>query len=542
MADRTNLAFLVILISCLCACSAFAQTGTITGVVSLPDTSVWSGITVTVLGQSKSAVTQPNGQFTLTNVGAGAVSVQAGKLYYVNARKDTVLSAGQTVTLSLSLARTVRDTMLVQQNGLFITGITNNGNIGALNRFVESGDPGFTWNGQQQLFEASLMLGTDTTRVSDAARFILGITQNNLDRDFQSLSDVVVLTQGADSSVYATAFDDSRANLPPGIPSQPLGLRVTQQTYSYGSAPNNSFLIVRMTLTNMSTVRVENLFVGWYFDWDVGPGPSTNRGETITRQNTIPGINGGLPFETEIACQRNASAGTVFMGIVPLSQAKFRASRAASNALEIFPDAPNRGLTEANKFRYMAFRRDTNSLSDWGIEEDLSTIVSVGGLAAGTYDSSSFSLTPGQSITVGFGVIGASDSPGFIQNALRCQAKWVELGNVLMLTSVAGWSEVPLENFKLEQNFPNPFNPSTTLRYVLPARGTVSIRVFNVLGEVVRTLLETVHPSGLFEVKWDGKDDRGSDVSTGSYFVRLTFAPLGATEVSVRDRKVLLLR
>jgi hypothetical protein len=111
-----------------------------------------------------------------------------------------------------------------------------------------------------------------------------------------------------------------------------------------------------------------------------------------------------------------------------------------------------------------------------------------------------------------------------------------------MLTSVAGWSEVPLENFKLEQNFPNPFNPSTTLRYVLPARGTVSIRVFNVLGEVVRTLLETVHPSGLFEVKWDGKDDRGSDVSTGSYFVRLTFAPLGATEVSVRDRKVLLLR
>ena len=532
----------VFLIHILLSTSASSQTGTITGTVSLPDTSDWNGISVVVLGQNRATVTSANGQFTIPGVTAGAVSVQAGKLYYSNARKDTTLSSGQTLTLSLALTGNVQDTMLVQQNAQFTTGITNNGNIGALNHFVEPSDPGFTFGGQQQMFEASLMVGVDTNRVSDAARFILGVAQDNLDQDFQSLSDVVVLTQGPDSSEYVTAFDDSRSNLPPGIPSQPLGLRIIQKTYSYGASSLNSSLIVELTFTNTSVVTIQNILVGWFVDWDVAPTAGMNRGETLVLQNTIPGIRGGQPFDMEVAYQRNASSGNTFMGIVPLSQAKFRASRSASNTMEIYPDAPNRGLTEANKYRTMATRRSTSPMGDLGSEEDLSTLVSVGGLATGQYETSSLTLLPGASVTAGFAFVGGSDSLGFLQDARDVQRKWVELGRNLVITSLSIEDpSVPARAY-LEQNYPNPFNPTTTLRFGLPTGGHASLSVYNILGEKVRTLLEEERSSGEFEVLWDGKDERGRDVASGLYFAQLRYSRRGAIEVHSLSRKLLLLR
>lgn len=520
-----------------------AQTGTVSGTASLPDTSDWSGIVVTILGQNKSATTQANGQFTISNVAAGPITVQAGKLFYANARINTTLASGQTISLSLSLTRNVSDTMLSQQSPMFLTAVTNNGNIGALNHFVEQGDPGFTWSSQQQLFEASLMIGVEATRVSDAARFILGVAQDNLDQDFQSLSDVVVETQGADSTVLLTAYDDSRANLPPGIPSQPLGIRVTQRTFSYGDSVNNGFLIVQLTLTHTSMVTLQNLVVGWFVDWDVGAIDSTNRGGILFVQNTVPGFNGSQPFETEVAYQRNASSGSTFMGLVPLSQAKFKASRIASNAQEIFVDAPNGGLTEANKYRYMVSRRVTNTYSDFGIEEDLSTIVSMGGFTSGSFDSSTFTLAPNESVMVGFAFVGGDDSTLFIRNALNAQKKWVQLGyGITPLTTVPSLVEqLPTTPF-LEQNFPNPFNPLTRLRYHLPSQGNVSIKLYNLLGEEVKTLVSTTSVPGVFEVSWDGKNDQGVNVASGLYIARLEFTSGKGRQLVVQNRKLLLIR
>lgn len=73
------------------------------------------------------------------------------------------------------------------------------------------------------------------------------------------------------------------------------------------------------------------------------------------------------------------------------------------------------------------------------------------------------------------------------------------------------------ESYVLHQNYPNPFNPSTTIRYEVRDAGQLTLRVVNVLGQVVETLVEGDHARGTYEVTWDGSSG-GASVASGMYF------------------------
>ena len=70
--------------------------------------------------------------------------------------------------------------------------------------------------------------------------------------------------------------------------------------------------------------------------------------------------------------------------------------------------------------------------------------------------------------------------------------------------------------FLLDQNYPNPFNPSTNIRFSLATEGETSLRIYNLLGNEVATLVSERLSSGTYDVRFDG-----SDLSTGMYFYRL---------------------
>lgn len=72
--------------------------------------------------------------------------------------------------------------------------------------------------------------------------------------------------------------------------------------------------------------------------------------------------------------------------------------------------------------------------------------------------------------------------------------------------------------FYVTQNFPNPFNPETSLLYHLPEAATVEIVIFNVLGEKIRMLVDESKPAGTYSVKWNGTNELGDIVSSGIYF------------------------
>ncbi|MDD3642352.1 MAG: CARDB domain-containing protein [Candidatus Krumholzibacteria bacterium] len=73
----------------------------------------------------------------------------------------------------------------------------------------------------------------------------------------------------------------------------------------------------------------------------------------------------------------------------------------------------------------------------------------------------------------------------------------------------------------LYQNFPNPFNPVTRIRYQLASKGPVNLRVYNVAGQLVKTLVGSIQNAGYYEIAWDGRNDGGRQVSSGIYFCRL---------------------
>ena len=87
----------------------------------------------------------------------------------------------------------------------------------------------------------------------------------------------------------------------------------------------------------------------------------------------------------------------------------------------------------------------------------------------------------------------------------------------------------------LAQNAPNPFNPTTTIRYSIGQAGPATIRVFDAGGRLVRTLIDAPHAPGDYSVRWDGKDDSGSRVGSGVYFYRIE------TGSGYRDAKKLIL-
>ncbi|MCB0285503.1 MAG: carboxypeptidase-like regulatory domain-containing protein [Calditrichaeota bacterium] len=77
------------------------------------------------------------------------------------------------------------------------------------------------------------------------------------------------------------------------------------------------------------------------------------------------------------------------------------------------------------------------------------------------------------------------------------------------------------EIFALEQNYPNPFNPETTIRFSVPERATVLLQIYNTLGQKVRTLANARYSAGIYDVRWDGRDDSGNSVTSGIYFYRI---------------------
>jgi len=92
------------------------------------------------------------------------------------------------------------------------------------------------------------------------------------------------------------------------------------------------------------------------------------------------------------------------------------------------------------------------------------------------------------------------------------------------------------ETFDLLQNYPNPFNPETTIQYQLPKTARVKLVIYDLLGRLVVTLVDEVRPAGAYSVKWNGKDDLGTNLASGLYLYKLE------TREFVKVRKFLLVR
>jgi len=89
-----------------------------------------------------------------------------------------------------------------------------------------------------------------------------------------------------------------------------------------------------------------------------------------------------------------------------------------------------------------------------------------------------------------------------------------------IVTAVDNETVIP-KNYRVEQNFPNPFNPTTTIRYSLPEASFVTLKIYNILGQEVKTLVNEQKNAGTFNVQWRGDNESGNKVSSGAYIYRV---------------------
>ena len=89
---------------------------------------------------------------------------------------------------------------------------------------------------------------------------------------------------------------------------------------------------------------------------------------------------------------------------------------------------------------------------------------------------------------------------------------------------VMAQSTVP-ETFQVLQNFPNPFNPETKIRFQLPKDMDTRVGVYNLKGQLVRMLIQATIKAGYQEIRWDGRDEQGKRVASGVYYYRIQAGP-----------------
>ena len=91
-------------------------------------------------------------------------------------------------------------------------------------------------------------------------------------------------------------------------------------------------------------------------------------------------------------------------------------------------------------------------------------------------------------------------------------------------------------DFALHENYPNPFNPSTTLRFDLPELSDVNIVIYNMVGQKIRSFRVSSMAAGYHSLKWNATNDYGDQVSAGVYFYQFQ------TKEFVKTRKMILLK
>ena len=132
-----------------------------------------------------------------------------------------------------------------------------------------------------------------------------------------------------------------------------------------------------------------------------------------------------------------------------------------------------------------------------------------------------------------FRLLGASTEASFNLTEGYIASSGAEVRSVAQLSS----ARLVPRRYALFANFPNPFNPTTSIEYALPEAAQVELVVYDLLGQKVRTLVTTQNQNaGYYRLRWDGRNDAGQTGSSGMYFYRLT------TPQFTHSRKMMLLK
>ncbi|MCA9730819.1 S8 family serine peptidase, partial [candidate division KSB1 bacterium] len=274
-------------------------------------------------------------------------------------------------------------TYLDHNSGTLLTSITTSGNLGYIGFADEGNGSGFTFKGQNSLFEAGLMVGISESQVSNCIRTTNGARNN----DF-------TLAQGTNMAIDipgVEADEHGILTLVDSLADNPIGVQIQQDSYIYYDEPFNDFMIVKYTITNLNTTAISNLYAGIFVDWDV----------TDTAQDFA-----GFSAQHNLGWVQNTqNQPTQLSGTMLLSPEAGFGYHAISNELWIY-DA----FTEQEKWAFLT--QPTSAEVPNYI--DISTVVSAGPM----------NIEAGASKVVAFALVAGTSELDIKNNAESAQLLW----------------------------------------------------------------------------------------------------------------------
>ncbi|GEM_PF-500314 len=366
------------------------------------------------------------------------------------------------------------------------------------------------------LYHSSFLAGNANTYVMD--RFYpstgqTGSDSGNTDWKCYTRADSGVTMLGSITSNQDSwaEFNDSSGYF--GGSARIQGLQVTQMGYAW-IAPYD-FVVLRYKLRNGGAGVMNNMYAGIVADLDMGADAPHNLGEADT---TVRHAVYMRQLTTQNPC----------IGLKLLEGTYRNASMLKNN----WTSAANPGYvystvnlwndSTALKFLNGTIKRPyalaATDTADWSL----------------FISSGPFSLNPGDSTFVAFAFVAGDTSADFWSMCDSAQAMY----DRTFFTGVAGGPLTPLApgHALLFQNRPNPFIQLTSINYQLPKKGLVSVKIYNVAGQKVRTLVDGPQEAGSHSVTWDGRDDASRHVSAGVYFCALE------SESGLLSRKMILVK
>ncbi len=376
-----------------------------------------------------------------------------------------------------------------QKSGNLSLTVTSNGSLGFEDFPNNLKGEGLKFkNSENLLFEGALMYGTSESTVINSAR---NETSGSSDNDFFTTTPFTIKIPGTLADEQGlTIFNDNNAG------SKSLNIETELETFSYGNPPNDNFIILSYTLKNKSNNNIDNLYVGLYTDFDIGK-QSDNDFANYNTDN-----NFGYVYDNE------SDPKNPIIGIALLNNNNY-----GFFAMDI--DGTNDSVSSYSGFsdieKWKTLSNGTN-FSNSG-PSDISAVTSSG----------PYSISAGDEITIAFAFAGADSLSELIESIQQSRAKYNSI------TSVKRDYSILSNQFKLYQNYPNPFNPTTTIKYTIPSVKTlhtvshqkatlqqVQLKVYNVLGKEVATLVNKQQPAGTYQIIFNG-----NNLASGIYYYRL---------------------
>lgn len=145
--------------------------------------------------------------------------------------------------------------------------------------------------------------------------------------------------------------------------------------------------------------------------------------------------------------------------------------------------------------------------------------------------------------TAGQTLVGGMHGP----NHFLASGFWLPAGYIPPVSVESAQDGIMPQDFNLQQNFPNPFNPQTTIEYDLPIKCLITVEVFNAVGQRIRLVNSQNQGPGHAVFVWDGFDDHGEQMGSGVYLYRVTALTINGEDNNAnvlfqRTKKMLLVK